>query len=209
VDPTGALPPAASSSSAAAAQPADPPARPRGRHTARWVALAVLVIAAGLTAVLADSPSATLAQVQSTLVGKQAPPVSGPTIDGTDFTLPAAPGKYIVLNFFASWCVPCRTEGPELVTFDFAHQAAGDASVVSVVFDDTVAAATEYQQDTLGATWPTLTDPGGHIALDYGVTGQPTTFLIAPDGRVVAHIVSPVTAAELDALIAEAEASHP
>jgi cytochrome c biogenesis protein CcmG/thiol:disulfide interchange protein DsbE len=184
------------------------PDAPRG-HPARWIALAVLVIAAGLTAVLAASPSATVAQVQSALVGHQAPQISGPTIDGTDFSLPKAPGRYVVLNFFASWCVPCQNEGPELVAFHFHHQATGDATLVSVVFDDTVSAARAYQQDTLGATWPTLTDPGGKLALDYGVEGQPTTFIIAPDGRVVAHIVSPVTAAELDTLIAEAEATHP
>jgi len=186
--------------------PAPDPAAPRRRHTARWVAIGVLVVAAGLTAVLAASPSATVAQVQSTLVGKQAPAIAGPTIAGTEFSLPKAPGKFIVLNFFASWCVPCQTEGPELVTFQFQHQASGDASMVSVVFDDTIPAARAYQDGTLGATWPTLTDADGKLALDYGVEGQPTTFLIAPDGRVVAHIVSPVTAAELDQLIARAKA---
>jgi cytochrome c biogenesis protein CcmG/thiol:disulfide interchange protein DsbE len=189
---------------------ADRPAVPvgaSGGHRARWIALAVLVIAAGLTAVLAASPSATVAQVQSTLVGHQAPTISGPTIDGTQFSLPKAPGKFVVLNFFASWCVPCQSEGPDLVKFQFQHQASGDATMVSVVFDDTVSAARAYQQDTLGATWPTLTDPGGTLALNYGVAGQPTTFIIAPDGKVVAHIVSPVTAGELDALIASAKAN--
>jgi len=192
---------------APASAPTGPaPTPPRRRHTARWVAVGVLVVAAGLTAVLAASPSATLAQVQSPLIGKPAPPISGPTIAGTDFSLPKAPGKFIVLNFFASWCVPCQNEGTQLVAFQFQHQAAGDASMVSVVFNDTVAAARLYQQDQLGATWPTLTDANGKLALDYGVEGQPTTFLIAPDGRVVAHIVSPVTAADLDQLIARAKA---
>lgn len=180
----------------------------RGGHTARWVAVTVLVIAAGLTAVLAASPSSTVAEAQSTLVSKQAPIIAGTTVDGTHFSLPAAPGKYIVLNFFASWCVPCTEEGPELVAFQFDHQSAGDATMVSVVFDDTPSAARLYQE-TIGATWPTLADAGGKLALDYGVEGQPTTFIIAPDGRVVAHIVAPVTASELNQLIAEAKASHP
>jgi cytochrome c biogenesis protein CcmG/thiol:disulfide interchange protein DsbE len=77
---------------------------------------------------------------------------------------------------------------------------------VSVVFDDTTAAARSYQA-TLGATWPTLADPRGVIALGYGVRAPPSTFLIAPDGRVVAYIVAPVTASDLDGLIARAKAT--
>jgi len=164
-------------------------------------------VTAGLVAVLASRPSATVAALQSPLVGHPAPPVSGVTLDGGSYTLPRAPGHYVVLNFFASWCTPCQVEGPELVKFQFQHQASGNASVVSVVFSDTSAAARAYQQ-TLGATWPTLADPGGTIALDYGVSHPPSTYLIAPDGRLVAYITGPVTASGLDALIAKAQVSH-
>jgi cytochrome c biogenesis protein CcmG, thiol:disulfide interchange protein DsbE len=179
---------------------------PRRRHGARWVAVGVLVIAAGLVAVLATRPSASVAEVQSPLVGRMAPAIAGVTVDGTTFSLPRAPGHYVVLNFFASWCQPCQEEGPDLVAFAFEHQRSGDASMVSVVFDDTVSAARAYQA-TLGATWPTLADTSGALAQDYGVRGQPTTFVVAPDGRVVAYVVSPVTAAELDRIIARAKAS--
>jgi cytochrome c biogenesis protein CcmG, thiol:disulfide interchange protein DsbE len=181
---------------------------PSGTRTARWTGLGVLVIAAGLVAVLATRPPATVAEVRSPLWGHAAPPISGTTLDGTAFDLPRAPGHYVVLNFFASWCQPCQAEGPELVKFQFEHQRTGDASMVSVVFDDSVSAARSYQIGTLGATWPTLTDESGKVAIDYGVRGQPTTFVIAPDGRVVAYVVSQVTASDLDRIIAEAEASH-
>ncbi len=67
-----------------------------------------------------------------------------------------------MVNFFASWCQPCQQEGPGLVAFQAEHRRTGDATMVSVVFDDTVAAARAYQA-TLGATWPTVADPGGAI----------------------------------------------
>jgi cytochrome c biogenesis protein CcmG/thiol:disulfide interchange protein DsbE len=166
----------------------------------------VLVVAAGLIAVLATRPPAAVSEVQSPLVGTQAPPIGGLTVDGHPFALPRAPGTYVVLNFFASWCVPCQEEGPNLVQFAFQHQQSGDARLVSVVFDDTPSAARSYQA-TLGATWPTLADQRGALALSFGVRAPPSTFLIAPDGRVVAYIVAPVTAADLDTLIARAKAS--
>jgi cytochrome c biogenesis protein CcmG/thiol:disulfide interchange protein DsbE len=180
--------------------------RPRP-HTARWVGIGVLVVAAGLIAVLATRPPAAVTEVFSPLVGKAAPPVTGIAADGSRYVLPRAPGRYVVLNFFASWCEPCQTEGPELAKFQYQHQRAGDASVVSVIFDDSVSAARNYQA-TLGAQWPTLADSGG-LALSYGVRAPPSTFIIAPSGRVVAFIESPVTADGLDQIIAAARASHP
>jgi cytochrome c biogenesis protein CcmG/thiol:disulfide interchange protein DsbE len=166
------------------------------------------VIGAGLIAVLATRPPAAVTEVQNPLVGRPAPPVSGTTLDGARYTLPRAPGRYTVVNFFAAWCEPCQTEGPDLVQFQFEHQRTGDASMLSVVFDDTEGEARTYQA-TIGATWPTLVDPSGDLALSFGVRAPPTTFVIAPDGRVVASIIAPVTAADLDKVIAEAKASRP
>ena len=180
----------------------EPPPR---RHTARWVGVTVLVVAAGLIAVLATRPPATVTEVQSPLVGTQAPSVRGLTVDGAPFALAEAPGHYVVLNFFASWCIPCQLEGPELVTFEFQHRQAGTPSVVSVVFQDTTSSALAYQRK-IGVTWPTMADPTNAIALAWGVREDPTSFLIAPDGRVVASIVGGVTAKGLDHLVARAEA---
>jgi peroxiredoxin len=182
------------------------PAPARAVHTARWVGIGVLVIAAGLVAVLATRPPAAVVEVQSPLVGAQAPPVHGVTLDGRRYALPRAPGVFTVVNFFASWCEPCQQEGPQLVAFNFQSKQSGDAQLISVVFDDSTATARSYQA-TLGATWPTLADPGGNLALSFGVRAPPSTFLIAPDGRVVAFIEAPVTAADLDSLIARAKAA--
>ncbi|HEY4929746.1 MAG TPA: TlpA disulfide reductase family protein [Acidimicrobiales bacterium] len=184
--------------------PAEPP--PPTRHTARWVGLTVLVIAAGLIAVLATRPPAAVSEVYSPLVGKPAPAIQGLTVDGRSFALPRVPGQFVVVNFFASWCPPCQTEGPDLVKFAFEHQHSGDARMVSVVFEDTASAARSYQA-TLGARWPTMADPGGTLALSFGARDPPSTFLIAPDGRLVAYIVAPVTASDLDGLIARAKAT--
>jgi cytochrome c biogenesis protein CcmG/thiol:disulfide interchange protein DsbE len=191
------------------AAPVDPPAppgpQPPARHTARWVGVIVLVAAAGLIAVLATRPPAMVSAIQSPLLGKMAPPIGGLTLDGQKFALPKVPGAFVVVNFFADWCQPCRSEGPDLVKFAFEHQQSGDARLVSVVFNDTPSAARSYQA-MLGANWPTLADPQGNLALSYGVRGPPSTFLIAPDGRMVAYIVAPVTADDLDQLIARAKA---
>jgi len=191
--------------------PADPvpaasrPGTRRGRHTARWVAVAVLVIAAGLIAVLATRPSATTVEAKSPLLGRAAPPVGGVTVDGTQFRLPRAPGHYVVLNFFASWCTPCQVETPDLVAFQFQHRQKGDASVVSVVFNDTTQAARRYQA-RVGVTWPTLADANGALALAYGVRENPTSYIIAPNGRVVATVLGGSTAAGLNQILAQAKA---
>jgi peroxiredoxin len=177
------------------------------RHTARWAAIGALVVAAGLIAVLATRPPATVDEVQNPVVGRAAPLIAGETLSGTHYALPRTPGKFVVVSFFASWCEQCQSEGPELVKFQFEHQLSGDATMLSVVFSDSTDDA-RASQAQLGVTWPTLADTGGTIALDFGVRELPSTFVIAPDGRVAAYIVAPVTAADLDQVIAQAKATH-
>ena len=77
--------------------------------------------------------------------------------------------------------------------------------MVSVVFNDTTAAARQYQAK-VGVTWPTLADADGALALAYGVRENPTSYVIAPNGRVVASVLGGVTAGGLDQIIGKAEA---
>ncbi len=178
----------------------------RGRHTARWISLVVLVVVAALVALLATRPPATETEVFTPLLGKTAPAIAGATLSGPGFDLATYRGRFVVVNFFASWCPPCQQEQPELVSFAYSHRGAGDAVLVGVVYDDATSSARAFDT-AAGADWPAVIDPGGQIALRYGVRAPPETFLISPTGQVVAHIDGPVTAAYLDKQLAAARAA--
>ena len=111
-------------------------------------------------------------------------------------------GKYVVINFFASWCEPCHVEEPELVAFNFEHYAKKDVAILGITFDDTASNATSFLRSN-GATWPAIEDRSGSIAISYGVSEPPETFLISPEGIVLAKLIGPVTQKGLDSLIAK------
>jgi cytochrome c biogenesis protein CcmG, thiol:disulfide interchange protein DsbE len=174
--------------------------RERG-HVALWAAVAVGLVLALFVAVLATRKSAANQEAATPLAGRPAPPISGRTIDGGTVDLTADGGRWVLVNFFATWCVPCRDEQPELVLFQKRHQRAGDATVLSVTYSTSTADARSFFR-THGGDWPVLDDPSGRVALDYGVRGVPESFLIAPNGVVVTRITGGVTADGLDALLA-------
>jgi cytochrome c biogenesis protein CcmG, thiol:disulfide interchange protein DsbE len=179
---------------------------PARRHTARWAAVTIGVVVLLLIAVLATRKSAADKQALSPLLGHRAPALSGPSIlDGKNVSLDGLRGKWVLVNFLASWCVPCAEEHPELVKFIQRHRAAGDAQVLGVVFDDTAGNVRGFFK-RLGGSWPVLDDPGDHVALEYGVRGPPESFLIDPNGFAVSKIVGQVTADGLEKLLARAKA---
>ncbi|MEY4388858.1 MAG: hypothetical protein RLZZ432_577 [Chloroflexota bacterium] len=97
-------------------------------------------------------------------------------------------GTRLLMNFWASWCAPCRDEIPL-----FAEYLATDgdaASLVGVLYRDESGPALEAALD-LGATWPTLLDPGGAIAAQVPVNAAPLTLLLDAQGRVLDYQVGP------------------
>jgi cytochrome c biogenesis protein CcmG, thiol:disulfide interchange protein DsbE len=174
------------------------------RRPALWGALAVGVVLALFVVVLATREPATNRTVDSPLLGRVAPALAGESVlDGEAFDLRDAEGRWVLVNFFATWCEPCRKEHPELVRFAQDHQVADDARVVSVVFSDEPEDVERYFRDN-GGDWPVV-DTDGEIVVDWSVSGVPESYLVDPAGGVRAKIVGGVDATKLDDLLRRAQ----
>ena len=170
------------------------------KHPVRLVAVVGAVVAVVFVAVLATRPSAATRLAESPLLGKAAPFPVTRTIEGERFDLAELRGEWVLVNFFATWCTPCRVEHPELLSFSRRHFQMGDASVVSVVYDDDVNNIREFLRKE-GGEWPFVMDPEGKIALDFGVRGVPESYLVSPSGIIAARIVGGVRADQLERLL--------
>ena len=180
----------------------------RPRHPVRWVAGAVLAVVVVVGVVLATRTPQEATAVASPLLGRSAPAISGSDLTGgAPVSLAALRGHYVVVNFFASWCIPCQQEAPDLSRFhyDQAHLANG-ADMVSVVFHDTTSTAQSFLRGN-GDLWPAVADPGGVIAERYGVTAPPTTFVVNPQGHVTAVLVGPATEKNLESFVRAARST--
>jgi cytochrome c biogenesis protein CcmG/thiol:disulfide interchange protein DsbE len=173
---------------------------PRSRE-ALVAAGVIAVLVALMIAVLATRDPSTERATQSPLIGRLAPATAGTTLDGDEVSIDDARGRWVVVNFFASWCTPCKVEHPELASFDAAHRAEGDAVLIGVTFDNTADDAKAFFAER-GGDWPVINDPDNSIGVAYGVAQVPETFVIAPNGTVVQRIAGGVTRAALDELIA-------
>lgn len=160
------------------------------------VTAVVALLAVAFVVVLATREPASERRSKSPLIGRVAPALVGQTIDGGTFDLDQHRDQWVVVNFFASWCKPCIEEHPELVRFDQAHRAAGDAAVVSVVFNDRVDEVRDFFAQR-GGDWPVVADSGDAV-VHYGVVGVPETYLVAPGGEVVQKYTGGVTQAMIE-----------
>lgn len=151
-----------------------------------------ILLAAGLLALLTrglflgDGPGA------SPLVGEPVPRFDLPPVSEGDPGLSSrtlATGEPVLLNFFASWCVPCRVEHPQLM----AMAEAGEVPIYGVDFQDTRGDAAAFL-DQHGNPFTAIGFDGyGRVGVDFGVRGVPETFVIDGDGVIRYRHLGPIT----------------
>lgn len=131
----------------------------------------------------------------STLVGQQAPAMPEDTLPGypqaTEDMLRG--GQVSLVNFWASWCPPCRAEHPKLLEM----QAEG-MNIIGVNFKDTEKNATAYLEDEESPFAGVGFDPQGRVAIDWGVTAPPETFIVDGDGTVLFRFAGPLVGSDYE-----------
>jgi len=132
--------------------------------------------------------------------------VSGAAGDGR-VSLDELRGTPVVLNFWASWCEPCRTEAKTLE--DSWLSARGrEVLFVGLNMQDLTDDAREFISE-FDNTYLNVRDESNGVAVDWGVTGLPETFFVSPEGEVVAHVIGAVSPEQLEAGVRAAERGQP
>ena len=145
-------------------------------------------------------------EIPSPLLGRPAAAFSLTTFEGSPLSLESLGGKVVLLNFWASWCVPaCYEEAPALERTWRAYKDKG-VMVVGVDVQDKEAAAREFLA-RFEHSFPNAPDPKGRVSVDYGVYGVPETFFIDRKGRVrfkhVGALTDEIARRHLDVLLKE------
>ena len=131
-------------------------------------------------------------------IGAFAPPIHAQTLDGEMIDLAQLHGTPVIVNFWATWCVPCRVEMPELQAYHQAHPA---ARVLAVNLGESRRQIVDWVTQ-LGLTFDVVLDPDQSIATLYRLRGQPSTYVIAPDGVITSIFYGPTTRQSLEAALA-------
>ncbi|MEJ6397996.1 DsbE family thiol:disulfide interchange protein [Yoonia sp. 208BN28-4] len=134
-------------------------------------------------------------ELPSTFVGQTAPALPEMAVDGTTLLTAddLATGEVTVVNFWASWCPPCRAEHPNLLALE-----ADGVRVAGVNFRDTQDQAADYLRDEEDPFFATGFDPRGRTAIDWGVTAPPETFIVDGDGTVLFRFIGPLIGSDYE-----------
>ena len=129
--------------------------------------------------------------------GDPAPQVTGTALDGTHVDLASYRGRPVIVNFWASWCTPCREEFPLFKARLDALGPTDGLAIIGVMYKDQADLAQQFLDD-FGATWPTVPDPDGKLAAEYHVVAPPQTYFIDRDGVLRGLQVGQVLASDFD-----------
>jgi cytochrome c biogenesis protein CcmG, thiol:disulfide interchange protein DsbE len=181
---------------AAGSDAADLSTRPRPRKN-------VLAITGGLGLAALVIIALTLGGGLGGTAGKPQPPVAATGFSlpelghpGGSVSLAGYAGRPVLINFFASWCGPCKRETPLLATFYKAQH--GRVLIVGIDANDRAAAALSFIRSA-GLSYPVGVDPAGTVATSYGIIALPQTFMLNARHQIVRHIDGELTSGELTA----------
>ena len=146
------------------------------------VATGVLLPALAVLALLAYGFGLEPRYIESPMLGRPAPTFALTLFDGGMLRLADLRGKVVFLNFWASWCPPCRAEAPALEAA-WQRLKGGNVVFLGLNTQDEPDRARAFIHE-FGITYPNGRDAAGRIAIDYGVWGLPEAFIIGPDGRI-------------------------
>lgn len=167
------------------------------RNVSRYaVALLPLLVFAGIAGTVGkmlydqDFHGKDAAAIPSALIGRKAPALTLPPLDGAKLpalTDAAIRGKLTLVNVFASWCIPCREEHPQLLEISKDSRL----NVVAINYKDQPENALRFLGE-LGNPFKAIgVDPDGSAAIDWGVYGIPESYLVGPDGTILYKRVGP------------------
>lgn len=165
-----------------------------------------IVVIAGLTWTWVSRPNANSGADQNTPAEAMAPPLELPMLDGRPVNLAQLRGKVVVLNFWATWCPPCRAEMAEL---NATHHALGDRGLMVLGVNQAQDSNTVQQfMKEQNLSFPIALDQRGEVSQRYRVIALPTTFIIDRAGHIreVIHggaLTRPLIESKVNALLSE------
>jgi cytochrome c biogenesis protein CcmG/thiol:disulfide interchange protein DsbE len=158
---------------------------------ARVVRVGIVVALLALTVTLALAFRRDPHDIKTGTIGKPAPAFTLQRLDGSgEVKLADLAGKVVIVNFFASWCLPCTQENPALVRV-YERYRASDVVMLGVNLQESRENGLAYVQ-RMGMGWTTLADADGRVVLSYGVFGPPETFFIGRDGVIEGRHIGPI-----------------
>ncbi len=164
----------------------------------KLIVTGLVVVAMIVLAVVMFSPRPEETEVPpGTTDAKPAPDFTVILFSGKEVSLNDFKGKPLIINFWASWCGPCREEAPVLVKV--AKEYKNKVQFLGIVFQDTEVDAKKFIEE-FKVKYPNGMDPGGQAAQDYQITGVPETFFIDADGMLRAKWLGALTEERLKSL---------
>jgi len=156
----------------------------------------ISVIIISIVILESNKPKTESQENTGTSIGDFAPDFELKSIDDSNHKLNDYKGRPLIINFFASWCPPCRAEMPE---FQLIHEI-GNITVLGINLQENPESIEKFANE-LGITFPLLLDPNANIKAKYNVITQPVTYFINSNGKIVDKKLGPLTLKEMETKI--------